>query len=154
MNEHKKSGKLLKRLLVVCLCLVMALGSAVTIIAASFDGDLNGDGKVTALDAQMLAEYEAGLRDLDLSDKIGLTVKSIIDWILGRTASEPNLDEGIEAVVEVKTENGEVTKEVSFTDGILSVTVREGTKVTDETLTVSVKKLTASESDVALEEGQ
>lgn len=154
MNEHKKSGKLLKRLLVVCLCLVMALGSAVTIIAASFDGDLNGDGKVTALDAQMLAEYEAGLRDLDLSDKIGLTVKSIIDWILGRTASEPNLDEGIEAVVEVKTENGEVTKEVSFTDGILSVTVREGTKVTGETLTVSVKKLTSSESDVALEEGQ
>lgn len=154
MNEHKKSGKLLKRLLVVCLCLVMALGSAVTIIAASFDGDLNGDGKVTALDAQMLAEYEAGLRDLDLSDKIGLTVKSIIDWILGRTASEPNLDEGIEAVVEVKTENGEVTKEVSFTDGILSVTVREGTKVTSETLTVTVKKLTSSESDVALEEGQ
>lgn len=154
MNEHKKSGKLLKRLLTVCLCLVLALGSAVTIIATSFDGDLNGDGKVTALDAQMLAEYEAGLRELDLSDKIGLTVKSIIDWILGRTENEPNLDDGIETTVEVETENGEVTKEVSFTDGILSVTVREGTKVTGQTLTVSVKKLTASESDVALEEGQ
>ena len=106
MNEHKKFGKLLKRLLIVCLCLVMALGSAVTIIATSFDGDLNNDGQVTALDAQLLAEYEADLRDLDLTDKIGLTVKSIIDWILGRTESEPSLDEGVEVAFEVEAENG------------------------------------------------
>ena len=154
MNEHKKFGKLLKRLLIVCLCLVMALGSAATIFADGFNGDLNNDGAITSFDAQMLAEYEAGLRELSWTEEVGLTVRGIIDTILGRTANEPDLDEGIEAVIEVNAENGIVTKDKTVSAAGVTATVPAGTKVTGKTLKLSVKKTNSTEGDVALEENQ
>ena len=155
MNEHKKFSKLLKRLLILCLCLVMALGSAATIFADGFNGDLNNDGQVTSFDAQMLAEYEAGLRELSWTEEVGLTVRGIIDFILGRTANEPNLDEGIEAVIEVKVdENNVVTKDQTITEGNVTATVPAGTKVTGKILKLTVKKTDSAEGEVALDEGQ
>ena len=49
--------------------------------------DLNADGKITAFDAQMLAEANAGLRQLS-NDQLAalgtLTVSDIVDYVLGR----------------------------------------------------------------------
>jgi hypothetical protein len=53
--------------------------------------DLNGDGKVTAFDAQMLAEAQAGQRELSDAqwEAIGeLTVADVMDYILGRISTE------------------------------------------------------------------
>lgn len=49
--------------------------------------DLNVDGKVTAFDAQLLAEADAGLRELTEEQRIALgslQVSDIVDYILGR----------------------------------------------------------------------
>ena len=49
--------------------------------------DLNGDGKISAFDAQILAEAKAGLRELTDAQwqaVDGLSVNDIIDYILGR----------------------------------------------------------------------
>ena len=49
--------------------------------------DLNVDGKVTAFDAQLLAEADAGLRELTEEQRIALDslqVSDIVDYILGR----------------------------------------------------------------------
>lgn len=53
--------------------------------------DLNGDGKVTAFDAQILAEANAGCRELTEKQKelIGeLTAADIVDYVLGRPITE------------------------------------------------------------------
>ena len=159
MNEHKKrTNKLWMRIGIVALCLVMAFGTTVTIMASSFNGDLDGDGQITAYDAQLLAEYQAGHRDLDPATVIGLTVRGIIDRVLGRIvdepAEEPSLADGIEKTFEVTAEDGVVTKTETFEFGIVTVTVPEGAKVNDTELTVTVKQKDSSEGGITLEDGQ
>ena len=160
MKERKTSfSKLLKRALIVALCLVMALGTTVTIMAASFNGDLDGDGKVTAYDAQMLAEYEAGDRDLDPATVIGLTVRGILDRVLGKIVDEPVDDPAVEndavvKTVEVKAEEGIVTEELTFTEENVTVTIPVGVKVTGAELVVTVSKMDASEGGLTAGEGE
>ena len=152
MSEHKKFGKLLKRLLIVCLCFVMALGSAVTIIAASFDGDLNCDNQITAFDAQLLAEYKAGIRKLDPAKVAGLTVRSIMDRILGKVTDAPVIENiAVEKSVEVKTdETGIVTEELFFNEDNVSVDMPVGVKVTGEALTLCVQSVDPDDSQATV----
>ena len=152
MSEHKKFGKLLKRLLIACLCLVKALGSAVTIIAASFDGDLNCDNQITAFDAQLLAEYKAGIRKLDPAKVAGLTVRSIMDRILGKVTDAPVIENiAVEKSVEVKTdETGIVTEEQFFNEDNVSVDMPVGVKVTGEALTLCVQSVDPDDSQATV----
>ena len=155
MKEHKKrTNKLWMRIGLVALCLVLAFGTTVTIMASGFNGDLDGDGKITAYDAQILAEYQAGKRDLDPATVIGLTVRGILDRVLGKIVDEPTLADGIEKTFKVKAEDGIVTKTETFEFGMVTVTVPEGAKITGTELTVTVKQKSFSEGGITLEEGQ
>lgn len=72
--------------LVLSLCLVASI--AIGANAQLFAGDINGDGKITAFDAQLIAESRAGLRTLSaLQQKIAdnTTIRLMIDYILGNT---------------------------------------------------------------------
>ena len=160
MKERKKSlNKLLKRALIVALCLVMALGTTVTIMAASFNGDLDGDGKITAYDAQLLAEYQAGDRDLDPATVIGLTIRGILDRVLGKIVDEPVEEPSestvIEETFEVKIdENNLVTEEQVITVDNVTVTVPVGVKVDSAVLILTVQQKDTEDGSVNLEEGQ
>ena len=160
MKERKKSlNKLLKRALIVALCLVMALGTTVTIMAASFNGDLDGDGKITAYDAQLLAEYQAGNRDLDPATVIGLTIRGILDRVLGKIVDEPVEEPSestvIEETFEVKIdENNLVTEEQVITVDNVTVTVPVGVKVDSAVLILTVQQKDTEDGSVNLEEGQ
>ena len=160
MNERKASvSKLLKRVLIVALCLVMALGTTVTIMAASFNGDLDGDGKVTAFDAQLLAEYQAGERDLDPATVIGLTILDIMDRVFGRVVDEP-VEEPSESTAIEETftveidENNLVAEEQVITVDNVTVTVPVGVKVDSAELTLTVQQKDTEDGSVNLEEGQ
>ena len=55
--------------------------------AANYSGDLDGDGKITAFDAQILAEARAGLRTLtdeQWAASGDLKPQDIIDFVLGK----------------------------------------------------------------------
>lgn len=55
--------------------------------AANYTGDINGDGKITAFDAQLMAEAEAGCRELNEAQQKAAgksTLTEIIDFVLGR----------------------------------------------------------------------
>lgn len=72
-------------LLVLTLSLIVTVASGAG--AANYTGDINGDGKITALDAQLLAEADAGCRTLtdEQQEAAGKgTLAEIIDFILGR----------------------------------------------------------------------
>lgn len=72
-------------LLVLTLSLIVTVASGAG--AANYTGDINGDGKITAMDAQLLAEADAGYRTLtdEQQEAAGKgTLAEIIDFILGR----------------------------------------------------------------------
>ena len=72
----------------VSLLLVAAL--AFTALAAVIPGDVDGDGKMTAFDAQMIAESNAGKRTLSAEQESaakGFSVRKIIDMILDGSAN-------------------------------------------------------------------
>ena len=74
-----------KRILVLCLALVLVLGLGLSAFAAVKLGDVDGDGRITAFDAQLIAEYRAGKRDLDDTQQEAagdLSVQDVIDTVL------------------------------------------------------------------------
>lgn len=83
-----KNRKLLRFLcLLLAVCLLAGLVPSVN--ALVFAGDINGDGKVTAFDAQLMAEAKAGLRSLNArQQKIAdnSTIRQMLGYILGNTA--------------------------------------------------------------------
>lgn len=71
---------------ILILALTLMAGLALSAWAVTELGDVNGDGKITAFDAQMVAEAEAGIRELTPEQKLNagaLTVRQIINHILG-----------------------------------------------------------------------
>ena len=71
-------------ILILALAIMASLTLSVWAVAAL--GDVNGDGKITAFDAQMVAEANDGQRELTAEQKLNagaLTVKQIINHILG-----------------------------------------------------------------------
>ena len=84
--------KRMKRWLVGILSGIMITSATLAVYAASYSGDLNGDGSITAFDAQMLAEANAGRRQLNDEQKeraANLTVRGILNKILGIAEPEP-----------------------------------------------------------------
>ena len=76
------------------LALLLACAATVSVIAlaagaASYSGDVDGDGKITAFDAQLLAEYKAGQRELQAAQKEAAgrnRVSNIVDFLLGKAS--------------------------------------------------------------------
>ena len=79
------------RLTAFVLVLLLVSGALLTAGAAHVVGDMNGDGKITAFDAQMIAEHKAGLRTLDKAQQMvanNSTVSRILDFILGKSQAD------------------------------------------------------------------
>lgn len=78
-------NKKTRRILVIAMVVVLLAGLGLTAFAALSAGDINGDGRITAFDAQMWAEYKAGQRDLN-NEQIeaggDLKVSDIMDTVL------------------------------------------------------------------------
>lgn len=71
---------------ILILALALMVGLSLSVWAASTLGDVNQDGKITAFDAQMVAEAAAGKRELTAEQKLNagaLTVQNILNHILG-----------------------------------------------------------------------
>lgn len=71
--------------LLICITLIALVIAMGAVALATNTGDINGDGKITAFDAQMIAEGQAGLRQLTDEQKLaaaGLTVRELIQQIL------------------------------------------------------------------------
>ncbi len=85
-----KNRKLLQLLcLLLTVCLLAGLGLSVN--ALIFVGDMNGDGKVTAFDAQLMAEAKAGLRSLNAQQQQiadNTTIRQMLDHILGKASPD------------------------------------------------------------------
>lgn len=80
-----KNRKLI-RLLALILALVITAGSLLSAGAANYVSDVNGDGKITVFDAQMIAESNAGKRTLSDTQKAaasGISIQDIMNYILG-----------------------------------------------------------------------
>lgn len=89
-----KKQKLFRILLIVTIATVLA-GTCLAAAAAGLTGDISGDGKITAFDAQLLAEYKAGKRTLtdeQIAASGSLTVKNIMDFVLGVTPACADFD--------------------------------------------------------------
>ena len=74
-----------KKILVIVLVLTIVLGLGMTAFAAVRLGDVDGDGRLTAFDAQMIAEYRAGKRNLSDEQKEAagdLSVQDVVNEVL------------------------------------------------------------------------
>lgn len=96
------------RPLVLVLAVLLPAGTALSVGAARYMGDISGDGKITAFDAQLLAENNAGNRTLSDAQKNtagSMTLEDIMDYIFGNT----NVDVGdmnADGVYEIYTAEG------------------------------------------------
>ena len=89
-------NKKLRRILAFLLAAVLTAGICISAGASSVPGDVNGDGKVTVFDAQLIAEANAGKRELNEEQQLsakGLSVREIIDVVLGKIVL-PTVQEG------------------------------------------------------------
>jgi len=94
------------RILVVATTITLLCGVPL-ITAARFVGDVNGDGKISVFDAQMLRESETGFRQLtdNQKDRAGnSTPQSLMEYILGAPADI--MDSDGNGVYEIYTAQG------------------------------------------------
>lgn len=83
------------RLILLVLAVGLVAAAALNAGAARFVGDVNGDGKVTVFDAQMLAEVNAGHRTLTAEQQTAAgdsTIQSLLEFIFGKTADVGDFD--------------------------------------------------------------
>ena len=76
-----------RRALAILLALSILVGLFVPAFAYTQLGDVNGDGKITVFDVQMLAEVQAGLRQLTNQQQNALgnfSFQDILDFVLGK----------------------------------------------------------------------
>ena len=84
--------KQMKRLGIGILSGLIVASTVLAAFAASCSGDVNDDGRITAFDAQMLAEAKAGLRELTEEQQAranDLDAQTIINHVLGIEEIEP-----------------------------------------------------------------
>lgn len=87
--------KTVRRMWLLMAAMLLITGMVLTALATVVGGDISGDGKVTAFDAQLLAEAQGGYRELtddQRSAAEGWTAEKILDVVLGRQTEE---DDGL-----------------------------------------------------------
>lgn len=89
----KKIGR---RALAIAVVVVMLAGMGLTVFATMKAGDVNGDGKITVFDAQMIAESNAGLRELTPEQAERAETFSVRDLIHTILNAEPEATEPTE----------------------------------------------------------
>jgi len=113
-----------RKIIVWSVSIVLILGLALGVAAAVL-GDVNGDGKVTVFDAQMLVEEQLGLRDLtaeQLEGKGNAGIEDVLDQVLDR---EPGTSENTIALVQ----NGAITTQVSSVADMVAAVSSTGNTV-------------------------
>lgn len=101
--KHKKTT----RLLLLILALTLVITGVLSAGAYRYVGDVNGDGKITVFDAQMLAEQDAHLRYLTNSQKEsagGSTATGLWEYVVGQDADVQ--DTNSDGVYEIYTPEG------------------------------------------------
>ena len=81
-------------ILALVLAAILTVGMVLSVTAANTVCDVNGDGKITVFDAQMISEYTAGCRqltDAQLASIQGVTVDTIIRFLLGKSTVDDSL---------------------------------------------------------------
>ena len=90
------------------LAVVLTVGTVVGVCATNYVGDVDGDGKITAFDAQLVAESNAGHRVLSEQQSAASkhsTLQSIINFLLGKTTADAG-DFNNDGVIEIYTVAG------------------------------------------------
>lgn len=85
--------KTARRIWLLIAALLFVAGITLTALAASEGGDISGDGRVTAFDAQLLAEAQNGHRTLTAQQQSaaeGWTAEKLLDVVLGRQMEAEN----------------------------------------------------------------
>ena len=110
-----------KKVWIILLAVVLTLALAVAAVAAILPGDVDGDGRITAFDAQMIAESKAGKRELtaEEEERAGeFSVADIINTVLSVTG---------DPIAEVT--NGDVVTEVTTVNGLQNSVAADGNTV-------------------------
>ena len=95
-------------LIAFALAVVLTAGAVLSAGAAGFISDVDGDGKITAFDAQMIAESNAGRRkltDTQLAGIKGVSVQNLIKYIRGESIIDAGDTDG-DGVQEIYTVAG------------------------------------------------
>ena len=123
-----------KKFWIVLLSVLLVVALSVTAIAVILPGDVDGDGRITAFDAQMIAEYAVGKRTLTDEQKEAAgdaSVDDIIDVVLSEQG---------DPIAEVT--NGGVVTEVTSVNGLQNSVAADGKTV--------IKLLTDIEHDTVI----
>jgi len=96
-------NKKIVRIFAFVLVLAMTVISPFMADAARVVGDMNGDGKISVFDAQLLMEAKAGLRNLVNAG--GATAESILDFLLYNSAVDAG-DTNFDGIIEIYTGEG------------------------------------------------
>ena len=110
-----------KKFWIVLLSVMLVLALAVTAVAVLLPGDVDGDGRITAFDAQMIAESKAGKRTLTAEQQEAagaFSVADIIHTVLNITG---------EPIAEVT--NGSVVTEVITVNSMQNSVAADGNTV-------------------------
>lgn len=116
------------RILVTVVALILVMSLTLTALASNVTGDVNGDGKITAFDAQMIAEKNAGRRSLtdEQAERAeGWSVKNIINYILNTKQEEPDPDAPPSNAIATVT-NGDETRYVITVESMQSAVSSTG----------------------------
>lgn len=95
-------------LIAFALAVVLIAGAVLSAGAAGFISDVDGDGKITAFDAQMIAESNAGRRkltDTQLAGIKGVSVQNLIKYVRGESIIDAGDTDG-DGVQEIYTVAG------------------------------------------------
>lgn len=96
------------RFMALVLVIATVAGILLQASAANVASDVNGDGKITVFDAQLIAESNAGLRTFNkqqLSVIKGMAVRDILSYILGNTELDAGDTDG-DGIQEIYTADG------------------------------------------------
>ena len=102
--KHRK----LVSLLALVMAVVLTVGAMLSASAANLVSDVDGDGKITAFDAQLIAESNAGRRQLSeqqLASIKGVSVHSILSFLRGEFDIDVG-DTDSDGVLEIYTVKG------------------------------------------------
>ena len=96
------------RFMALVLVIATVAGILLQASATNVASDVNGDGKITVFDAQLIAESNAGLRTFNkqqLSVIKGMAVRDILSYILGNTELDAGDTDG-DGIQEIYTADG------------------------------------------------